>query len=824
MTIPRWSPFCRNAKQESSTVSLSIVWTCPSLKQGVDAFSSVYVSDLLDLQLMQGQVCWLMGAAWKVAVILREVNGSPSRNKKLLLVPPCLAASLGKFPCTWLSRDDDEKFELVPSEYDCIKQVPLAESVTLMRIEFVNSSQTEENERIKDFFSAGRLISCNTVCGLPDSNGVMVFYVIIDHTIKSSMVMTSPDTRVSIQYNSNLCLAKSLPHPVMAHSYFNSVMHNNVGTTLEPSPYSIIQQHNDRCDSFTSDLAQLLQKTRTNNDEYCTFSTSKRCILITGHPDNDLNDRIDEAAWAVGMPCLHICGLAQFAYSETGNVHSGGIADRINAVKVAFGRPIALPHVIHFAGLDQEFTDTERDIDPDRVRNDEERFLALLQQEMASNSNAIVVLSSQRPLSSSSPLTTVSPYRTRVLAAPSLEEARLIWHNAKPSQPNYHWTWIRDLVLQRFSTASELKYLRDSLEVVTNNMEKEEVQNLIQQLQKNYLSLTNVSHDSTARIPRVYWKDIGALSDVREEIMDAIQLPLQHPHLFKRARGLLLFGPPGSGKTLVAKAVATECQIPFFGIKGPELLGTYVGESEANVRRVFDEARRQAVVHATNARRVGHAVVFFDELDSLAPRRGKDGDGGGIMDRVATTLLGELDNDDKVITDDGSQASVMLFVMGATNRPDLLDPALLRPGRLDRHVYLGLPTDDEDRIQILAAQMSKFKFGNGLTAQEVARAVLTDIPRNLSGADLSAISSGAMRRCLNRICGAVEQEAAKQQGVDLYVARQRVIQEWESQGKLEPLVTREDVILASQNVAPSVSTQELLKYEALRQKYSRNVK
>lgn len=190
-------------------------------------------------------------------------------------------------------------------------------------------------------------------------------------------------------------------------------------------------------------------------------------------------------------------------------------------------------------------------------------------------------------------------------------------------------------------------------------------------------------------IPKVSWDDVGGLSSVKSDILDTIQLPLQHPELFadgvkKRSGeifcyeshtyisdthlGILLFGPPGTGKTLLAKAVATSFSLNFFSIKGPELLNMYIGESEANVRRVFQRAR--------DAR---PCVIFFDELDSVAPKRGNHGDSGGVMDRIVSQLLAELDG----MSDSGGD----VFVIGATNRPDLLDSALLRPGRCENFYY-----------------------------------------------------------------------------------------------------------------------------------------
>lgn len=170
------------------------------------------------------------------------------------------------------------------------------------------------------------------------------------------------------------------------------------------------------------------------------------------------------------------------------------------------------------------------------------------------------------------------------------------------------------------------------------------------------------------KIPNVTWDDVGGLAKVKTEILDTIQLPLEHPELFadglKKRSGVLLYGPPGTGKTLLAKAVATSCSLNFFSVKGPELLNMYIGESEANVRRVFQRARDAKP-----------CVIFFDELDSVAPKRGNQGDSGGVMDRIVSQLLAELDG-----MAEGS-AGADVFVIGATNRPDLLDPALLRPGR-----------------------------------------------------------------------------------------------------------------------------------------------
>jgi peroxin-6 len=197
------------------------------------------------------------------------------------------------------------------------------------------------------------------------------------------------------------------------------------------------------------------------------------------------------------------------------------------------------------------------------------------------------------------------------------------------------------------------------------------------------------------KIPNVSWDDVGGLSNVKDAVMETIQLPLERPELFakgmKKRSGILFYGPPGTGKTLLAKAIATEFSLNFFSVKGPELLNMYIGESEANVRRVFQRAR--------DAR---PCVVFFDELDSVAPKRGNQGDSGGVMDRIVSQLLAELDG-----MSDGEDGGGGVFVIGATNRPDLLDAALLRPGRFDKMLYLGVSDTHEKQLTIMEALTRK---------------------------------------------------------------------------------------------------------------------
>lgn len=290
----------------------------------------------------------------------------------------------------------------------------------------------------------------------------------------------------------------------------------------------------------------------------------------------------------------------------------------------------------------------------------------------------------------------------------------------------------------------------------------------------------------------------------------------------------------------MAKAVAAECGLPFLSIKGPELLGSYVGESEANVRAVFEAARSAALTakkpHPTaggftrsDNSYSGASVLFFDELDSLAPRRGETGHGDGVMERVVATLLGELDNGGSDVGGSTSNSSSQrkaaaaphVIVIGATNRPDLLDPSLLRPGRFDRLLYLGPAKTKEHCLQILLAQTRKFKFEDGCDRADVIRQAMDSFPPTLSGADLSAVASGALMRGLKRVCDRVENEALtmnKEKGADT-VDIDDIMDSW-SEEQLQPVMTVEDFVEAAKAIVPSISDEELRKFELLQKQFS----
>lgn len=235
----------------------------------------------------------------------------------------------------------------------------------------------------------------------------------------------------------------------------------------------------------------------------------------------------------------------------------------------------------------------------------------------------------------------------------------------------------------------------------------------------------------TPHIPKVLWDDIGGLAKLKTEIQNSIGLPLKFSHLMgknMRRSGILLYGPPGTGKTLIAKAVATECNLSFLSVQGPELLNMYVGQSEQNVRDVFSRARSAAP-----------CVIFLDELDSLAPNRGVAGDSGGVMDRVVSQLLSEMDGYD-------TDPHKPVFILAATNRPDLIDPALLRPGRFDKILYVGPCTSPDDKELVLKAQTKKFNLKKGLNLKKIVEL----IPMDVTGSDLYSICSNAWLSAVRR--------------------------------------------------------------------------
>ncbi|KAG5976208.1 peroxisomal assembly protein [Claviceps digitariae] len=304
------------------------------------------------------------------------------------------------------------------------------------------------------------------------------------------------------------------------------------------------------------------------------------------------------------------------------------------------------------------------------------------------------------------------------------------------------------------------------------------------------------------KIPNVTWDDVGGLGNVKDAVTETIQLPLERPELFakgmKKRSGILFYGPPGTGKTLLAKAIATEYSLNFFSVKGPELLNMYIGESEANVRRVFQRAR--------DAR---PCVVFFDELDSVAPKRGNQGDSGGVMDRIVSQLLAELDGMS------GGDDAGGVFVVGATNRPDLLDPALLRPGRFDKMLYLGVSDTHEKQQTILEALTRKFTLDPSVSLRNVAQR----LPFTYTGADFYALCSDAMLKAVTRQSCAVDAKirAINSERIDKPpISTAYFFDHFATKQDISVMVTEADFMAAHEELIPSVSAGELAHYEKVR--------
>src|SRR5215204_2075578 len=228
-------------------------------------------------------------------------------------------------------------------------------------------------------------------------------------------------------------------------------------------------------------------------------------------------------------------------------------------------------------------------------------------------------------------------------------------------------------------------------------------------------------------IPDISWDDIGGLESIKQEMQEAVEWPLKYQGIFTFAdaappKGILLYGPPGTGKTLMAKAAANESEANFISIKGPELLSKWVGESEKGVREIFRKARQAAP-----------CIIFFDEIDAIAPKRGGDFGDSHVTERLISQLLTELD---------GLEILTNVVVIGATNRPDIVDAALLRPGRFDRLLYVP-PPDRDSRIKIIKIHVKKKPLDDAVDIERLA-----DQTEGYTGADIASLSSAAVMLAL----------------------------------------------------------------------------
>ena len=229
--------------------------------------------------------------------------------------------------------------------------------------------------------------------------------------------------------------------------------------------------------------------------------------------------------------------------------------------------------------------------------------------------------------------------------------------------------------------------------------------------------------------PNVKWDDIGALEEAKQELKEAVEWPLKYAKVFEHMnarppKGILLYGPPGTGKTMLAKAVATESEANFIAVKGPEFLNKWVGESEKAVRETFRKARQASP-----------CVIFMDEIDSITPQRGTGSD-SNVTERVISQMLTEMD---------GLEALNNVVVIAATNRPDIMDPALLRPGRFDKSIYIG-PPDKESREKIF-----KIHTANKPLDDDVDISALAEKTDGCTGADISAICNEAVMNSVREL-------------------------------------------------------------------------
>jgi len=311
--------------------------------------------------------------------------------------------------------------------------------------------------------------------------------------------------------------------------------------------------------------------------------------------------------------------------------------------------------------------------------------------------------------------------------------------------------------------------------------------------------------ETTVQIPDVKWEDIGGLEQTKKNMIEMVQYPIEYPEIYAKygqqpSRGCLLWGPPGCGKTLLAKAIASECAANFISIKGPELLTMWFGESEANVRDVFDKARNAAP-----------CILFFDELDSIARARGgSHGDGGGAGDRVMNQLLTEMD---------GMNPAKQIFFIGATNRPDIIDPAIKRPGRLDQMIFIDLP-DFPGRVSILKACLRKSPL-----AADVDFEYLAEQTHGYSGADLHGIAKVAAKLAIRRTI-AKQVQKLKDKEAKMKLAEEagsEYVPEDEEAEKEEevPLITMEMMTAALKESKRSVTPAEYQKYLEMKVQFDR---
>ena len=340
--------------------------------------------------------------------------------------------------------------------------------------------------------------------------------------------------------------------------------------------------------------------------------------------------------------------------------------------------------------------------------------------------------------------------------------------------------------LAKEAAMSALRRIRPRLDLESDEIDAEVLES-IEVLESDLKAALKGIEPSALRevfveVPDVTWEDVGGLEDTKERLRETIQWPLEYPEVFEEldmaaAKGVMLYGPPGTGKTLLAKAVANEAESNFISIKGPELLNKFVGESETGIREVFSKARENAPT-----------VVFFDEIDSIASERGQNSGDSGVGERMVSQLLTELD---------GLESLEDVVVIATSNRPDLIDSALLRPGRLDRHVHVPVP-DEEARRKIFAVHTEAKPLADEVDLDKLARK--TD---GYVGADVEAVCREASMAASREFIGSVSREEVGES-----VSNVRV--------------TMEHFEHALDEVQPSVTEETKRHYEEIERKFNQS--
>ena len=322
---------------------------------------------------------------------------------------------------------------------------------------------------------------------------------------------------------------------------------------------------------------------------------------------------------------------------------------------------------------------------------------------------------------------------------------------------------------------------KNNIEIDASQSQEDSLKNLYIEQEDFSIALTQIQPTSKregfSTIPNVSWENVGGLKELREELYYDIVLPIINPQKLQlvgisKAAGVLLYGPPGCGKTLLAKAVANEAKANFISIKGPELLNKYVGESERAIRSLFIRAKNSSP-----------CIIFFDELDALVPKRSNENNNSS--ERVVNQLLTEMD---------GLEDRKQIFIIAATNRPDIIDPAMLRPGRLDKLLYVPLP-DYEDRCSILETITKNLELSIDVDFDKINKDKRME---GFSGADIAALVREAQLHALKRL----NQKEKEKENEDIK----------------EFKINMSDFEYSLNNILPSVSLNDKKKYENLKKK------